>query len=347
MTTITEKIFGYTTNHTPITAYVLKNSNNMEVTILNYGGIIQSIKIPTQKKVVDVVLGFKDMAGYEADTCYIGATIGRVANRIFEGKFTLNNINYTLAKNNGSNHLHGGTKGFSHQIWQGEITSEHKVKLSYLSPDQEEGYPGELNVNVTFSLTEENELCIDYLATSNQDTLINLTNHSYFNLDGTGTIENHNLTLYADTLTESDSHGIPTGKITNVSNTPFDFRQEKKIGKDLHQPDPQLLDKAGYDHNYILAYNGDINLIAIAKSSDNSLQMKAFTNQRGVQLYTGNFLTGLGKTNAPYTKYSGFCLEAQNFPNAINIPSFDSGILKKGETYHQTTIYQFKDIDKE
>lgn len=348
MIDIQEKVIGKTNNdngNTEVISYTLKNENGMEVEFINYGATIKSIKIPTKNGLNDIVLGFDDISGYENDTCYIGSTVGRVANRINKGIFTLNDKEYKLAVNNGVNHLHGGNIGFNKKIWSGSILNNNSIKFKYLSIDGEEGYPGNLDIIITFSLSNENELSITYNATSDEDTVINLTNHSYFNLDGienSNTITDHILEIDSVKFTESDNNGIPTGNFIDVAGTPLDFTVAKEIGRDIEDSYQQLKDRGGFDHNYILNYDGYTNFVAKASSKKTGIEMSVFTNQRGIQLYSGNYLEGSGKNNTMYSKYSGFCLETQNFPNAINTPEFFSGILKKDEVYTHKTIFKFK-----
>lgn len=348
---IQENIIGKTKLDTNIIEYILTNKNGMEVNIINYGATIKNIKVPHKYgKLLDVVLGYDTLKEYEKDTFYLGSTIGRVANRIQYGKFSLNSIPYNLSINNGENHLHGGVNGFNKKIWESSIASDNSVEFKYISEDGEEGYPGTLTVSITFSLNDKNQLNIYYNATSDKDTLVNLTNHSYFNLNGVSinsnlsTIENHLLTINSEEITENDTTGIPTGTFIPVTNTPFDFTKPKLIGEHLESRFKQLRICNGYDHNYALSYNGNVNLIAIAKSPKSKVEMKVYTDQRGVQLYTGNFLNSIGKNNESFGKYSGFCLECQNFPNAINTLNFFPSILKKDAVYNHTTIYEFNTL---
>lgn len=343
---INKKIIGKTENNIDVLSYTIKNKNGMELEVLNYGGIIKSILVPEpdNNNLIDVVLGFDNIQGYEQDDCYIGSIVGRVANRIAKGKFILNDKHYDLALNNGNNHLHGGIEGFNKKIWDIDILNNNTIKLEYLSKDGEEGYPGNLDISVTYSLSDENEVIIVYNATTDKDTIINLTNHSYFNLDGIkedSTIEDHILNILSNKITESDEEGISTGNLLDIMNTPLDFSKEKRIGEHIEDDFKQLRDKNGYDHNYVLNYDTHTNIVAKTKSLKTGITLSVYTNQRGVQLYTGNYLEGTGKNNNIYKKYSGFCLETQNFPNAINILEFDSGILEKGELYNHKTIYKF------
>lgn len=340
------KLFGKTKEGLDANCYVLTNKYNMQVEILNYGATIKSIKVPCTKldNLVDVALGFDDLESYENDGCYIGSTVGRVANRIKRGKFKINNEDYQVSVNNGDNHLHGGFDGFNRKIWNCTIINEYSLKMSYRSVDGEEGYSGNLDVDVVFSLSDDNELSICYTATTDKDTLVNLTNHTYFNLDGNGTTEKHLLQINSKQITLGDEDGIPTGYLMNVLDTHLDFTKEKEIGLHVDSNCNEIKERGGFDHNYILEYDGNINLVSEAKSLETGIKMGTLTNQRGMQLYTGNYLSGTGKNGETYKKLSGFCLETQNFPNAINIPNFFSGILKKDEIYDHKTIYKFDNI---
>lgn len=325
------------------TKSILRNSKGMEVEILNFGGIVSSIKVPDNKgKNADVVLGFDTPEEYQQKSShpYFGALIGRYGNRIAKGKFTLNGKTYTLAVNNGPNHLHGGLKGFDKVFWDvKEMEKGKSLKLNYVSPDGEEGYPGTLKVEVTYTLTEENELKIDYLATTDAATPLNLTNHSYFNLSGdqTKTILDHVLTIDADKFTAVDKDLIPTGKLESVSG-PMDFRTPKTIGKDIAKVE------GGYDHNYVLKDSShNLKKVATLSEPTSGRKMEVFTTQPGIQLYTGNFLDGKlsGKNQIGYAKNAALCLETQHFPDSPNQPSFPTTILQKGETYKESTIYKF------
>jgi len=344
---VQKQAFGETSDGTPVDLYVLTNVHGMVAKIMTFGGIVTELHVPDRAgKMDDVVLGFKDIKTYEAGHPYFGAATGRVANRIAKGKFTLGGQDYTLAVNNGPNHLHGGLKGFDKVHWKGAIASAAEgpsVKFTYLSPDGEEGYPGNLNSTVTYTLTNKNELKIDYKATTDKPTPVNLTNHSYFNLagEGTGDILGHELMLEADRYTPTDDTFIPTGQISPVKGTPLDFTKPTKIGARIGQISG---DPGGYDHNFVLNHGGkSLGLGARVYEPKTGRVMEMWTTEPGVQFYTGNFLDGTlkGKRGGIYKKNNAFCLEAQHYPDSVNQPNFPSTILTPGKTYTQTTIYRF------
>jgi len=341
---IQKKLFGKMPDGTKIYQFKLKNKNNLMVSIINYGGIINSIKIPDKNgKFDDIVLGFNCLKKYLAEHPYFGAIIGRYANRIADGEFTLNDKQYNLAKNNGNNHLHGGIKGFDKVVWDVEAIDEKNewgVLLKYTSPDGEEGYPGKLETTVKYTLNDKNELKIEYTATTDKPTPVNLTNHSYFNLKcaGCGTILDHYLKINADKYTEVNDELIPTGEINKVQGTPLDFTSLHLIGKRIDKI------KGGYDHNFILnKKNKQISLAAKVVEKETGRIMEVYTTQPGLQFYSGNFLDGSirGKNRKVYKKHYGFCLETQHFPDSPNHPGFPSTILNPGEKYLHTTIYKF------
>lgn len=344
---IVEKFYGITKNNEKVNMYTITNDVGMEVDIINYGGIIVSIRVPNKNgNIEDVALGYDKLEDYENGTRFFGALIGRCSNRIKNAEFELNGKKYILAKNNGNNHLHGGNVGFDKVVWDSEIIEDNKLKLSYFSKDGEENYPGNLKVNVYYTVTNNNELKIDYYATTDEDTLVNLTNHSYFNLGGEASkdILNEKLLINSDRFTVTDSESIPTGELRNVSNTPMDFRTLKVIGEEIDSNYEQIEFGQGYDHNWMLNTQGDIDALA-AKVIDEEtgIIMELYTTNEGVQLYTGNFLdeTDIGKNNRVYSRRSGLCLETQYVPDAIHHSNFSSCILKKDEEYKHTTIYKF------
>ncbi|MGK7397006.1 MAG: aldose epimerase family protein [Candidatus Cyclobacteriaceae bacterium M3_2C_046] len=341
--------FSQETDGEQVSLYILSNSNGIKVAITNYGGRVVSLLIPDKHDHLgDVVLGFNSLNGYlEAAEKYFGALIGRFANRIDEGQFSLDGKEYTLATNNGQNHLHGGIKGFHAVVWQVDEADDQHLKLSYLSADMEEGYPGNLQVEVIYSLTEQNELRIDYSAETDQKTVLNLTNHAFFNLkgEGSGTINDHILMINADTFTPVDSSLIPTGELVPVAGTPFDFSQPTQIGARLDQPDQQLDYGLGYDHNFILN-KPESNLLSLAATvyePSSGRFMEVLTTEPGLQFYGGNFLAGqdTGKSGKPYQYRDAFCLETQHFPDSPNQPDFPEVVLEPGEIYESTTIYKF------
>lgn len=340
---ITEKPFG-TFNNQAVTEYTLTNANGMQVSILNYGGTVTKIITKDKEgKEGDVILGYDSLAGYlQKSNPYFGCLVGRYGNRIAKGKFTLDGTTYTLAANNNGQSLHGGLMGYDKVMWKAEKqTGDSCLKLSYLSKDGEEGYPGNLTVEVIYTLTANNALKIDYKATTDKATPINLTNHCYFNLSsGTdSTILDHELMLTANKFTEVDSVLIPTGKLPDVINTPMDFTASKKISKDIDSV------KGGYDHNWVLNKKGNsLEMIATLYHRGSGRFMEVFTTEPGVQFYSGNFLDGTlanTKNKQKYVLHAGLCLETQHFPDGPNQPAFPNTILKPGEKYTHTSLYKF------
>ena len=313
--------------------YTLTNNNDVEVSVTNYGGTVTSIKVPDRNGIFgDVVLGYDTVEEYMRNPRYLGALIGRYANRIGHGRFSLNGVEYQLAQNNGANHLHGGVKGFDKRVWKLSETPAG-LHLEYFSPDGEENYPGNLTVAVDYSLSDENELRIDYHATTDKDTIVNLTNHSYFNLRGEGTILDHELMLRAGGFTPVSEDLIPTGEILSVDGTRMDFRTGRVIGE------------GGYDHNFVLDdwRHGSMRSVARLSERHSGRVMEVLTTQPGIQFYSGNFLDGslTGRGGVAYQQYAGLCLETQHFPDSPNHPNFPSTVLRAGETYNEATIYKF------
>ena len=346
----TEKTsFGKTPDGQNVDLYTLTNQNGMQVAITNFGGIVVRIQtVDRQGKTDDVVLGYDSLDGYVNDTAYFGAVIGRYGNRIALGKFTLDGARYTLARNNGENSLHGGIKGFNKAVWQARemaVEDGPSVELTYLSKDGEEGYPGNLSVKVLYTLTDRNELKIDYTATTDKKTVLNLTNHSYFNLNPAGSdVLQHLLMIQADKFTPVDAGLIPTGELRSVAGTPFDFRKPTAIGARIEQEDEQLKLGKGYDHNFVLNRKGKgMELAARVVQPTTGRVLEVLTDEPGLQFYTGNFLDGSvrGKGGKAYGRRSAFCLETQHFPDSPNHPKFPSTELKPGEKYQTTTIYRF------
>ena len=347
--TVTKQTYGTTSAGENVDLYTLRNSKGVEAKITNYGGILVSLKVPDRNgKFDDVVLGFNDLDSYVAkNDPYMGALIGRYGNRIAKGRFTLNGVEYKLAVNNGENHLHGGIKGFDKVVWTGremKTTAGPAVLLTYLSKDGEEGYPGNLSVRVVYTLTNNNELKIDYSATSDKDTVTNLTHHSYFNLagEGNGDILSHVVKINADRFVPTDAGSIPTGELKSVTGTPFDFLKPMTIGARINQDDEQLKFGNGYDHTWVINGRG-MRLAAEAYEATSGRVMQVWTTEPGVQFYTGNFLNGTltGKSGKVYARRNGFCFETQHYPDSPNQPSFPTTTLKKGATYKSTTIYRF------
>jgi aldose 1-epimerase len=339
--------FGVTPSGGAVDLYVLTNGKGMEAAISTYGGVVVSVRVPDRSgKPGDIVLGFDNFEGYLTPPPYFGAIIGRYGNRIAHAKFTLDGVEYHLAKNDGDNSLHGGKRGFDKQLWTAKHSSANSLELSYLSKDGEEGYPGNLAVTVIYTVTDNNELKIDYSAATDKATVLNLTNHSYFNLagQGEGDILQHQLTIRADRFTPVDQTLIPTGELRRVEGTPFDFRQPHAIGERINMGDEQLALGRGYDHNFVLNRSGDgLQLAARATDPTTGRVLEVLTTEPGVQFYTGNFLDGRlkGKGGKSYGRRSAFCLETQHFPDSPNQPGFPSAVLKPGERYESKTVYRF------
>jgi aldose 1-epimerase len=348
----TKKSFGKTPDGQPIDLYVLTNKNGAEVSITNYGGAVVSIKVPDRNgKLADVVLGYDTGDGYVNDKPYFGAIVGRYGNRIAHAQFVLDGKTYTLAKNNHENSIHGGVKGFNKALWTARVLHDkdaQSLELSYLSKDDEEGFPGNLNVSVIYTLKDNNALSIAYNATTDKKTVLNLTNHSYFNLagQGSGDILGHVLMIQADKFTPVDSAMIPTGELRDVAGTPLDFRKPTAIGARINQDYEQLKLGSGYDHNFVLrAMPESLEFLGAARVVEpiSGRVLEVYTTEPGVQLYTGNFLDGKtpGKGGVTYPPRSAFCLETQHFPNSPNQPKFPSVVLNPGERYHSVTTYKF------
>ena len=347
--TITRSAYGKLEDGTEISLYTLTNAAGTVATITNYGGIIVSIKTEDRNGTFeDIVLGFDSLSSYVKSNPFFGCIVGRYGNRIAKGKFKLDDQTYNLAVNDGENHLHGGLKGFDKVVWAGDNynTPEGAVlKLTYTSKDLEEGYPGNLQTEVTYTLTNDNELKIDYKATTDKKTVVNLTNHSYFNLSGdTKTdILNHSLSIAASKFLPVDKGLIPTGEFKDVKGTPFDFTNETVIGERINDKDQQLQYGGGYDHCWVFDDTNDRSPKATVYDPTSGRFMEVFTTEPGVQFYSGNFLNGsvTGRFNTVYTKRFGLCLETQHFPDSPNQPSFPSTVLNPGDVYTSQTIYKF------
>ena len=344
--------FGVLPSGEPVRAFTLTNAHGLELRAIEYGGIIVSLRTPDRTgTLADIVLGFNGLSEYLAGSPYFGAIVGRYANRIANGQFTLDGKTYELAVNNGPNALHGGLKAFDKAVWRGELGSNERgvsVKFRHTSPDGDEGYPGALRITVTYTLTDRNELIVDYEATTDKPTPINLTQHSYFNLagEGTGDILAHVLTINADRFVPVDSTLIPTGELAPVAGTPFDFRTPTAIGARIDAPHPQLQRGRGYDHTYVLTRGpGDTGLVQAARvvEPQSGRTLEVATTEPGVQFYTGNFLDGtlMGKSGHAYRQRYGFCLETHHFPDSPNKPQFPSTILRPGETFRSRTVFTF------
>ncbi|MDY7560843.1 aldose epimerase family protein [Pseudomonas sp. 10B1] len=347
--------FGTTTDGAPIEKYTLRNSHGMQASIITWGGVLQSLIVPDKNgKADDVVLGFDDIQGYQANpTVYFGATIGRFGNRIAGGKFSLDGKQYQVPTNDGPNSLHGGSQGFDKRVWKAEDSKEKGwvgVTLTYVSPDGEMGFPGKLETHVTYSLNEKNELRIQYRATTDKPTVLNLTNHSYFNLAGAGNgdVLKQVATVHASTYTPVNGTLIPTGELAPVASTPMDFRHPTAFGKNIHADHPQLKfaepKQGGFDFNWVLDTKGNVGkLAAEVRDPQSGRHLQLYTTEPGVQLYTGNFLDGTikGKAGKIYPHWGAFTLETQHYPDAPNQPDFLSTRLDPGKVYTQTTLFKF------
>ncbi len=355
---VDKKSFGKLADGTNIDLYTLTNARGAQADITNFGASLVALRVPDRTgKLADVVLGYDDAQSYVTDEFYIGSVQGRYANRIARGRFTLGGVEYKLAQNNNGNHLHGGNRGFNKVVWQevkSQPTNKASLSLVYLSRDGEEGYPGNLKVTVTYTLTDDNALKLDYQASTDKATVLNLTNHTYFNLAGAGNILNHELKLYANRFTPTDATAIPTGELRKVKDTPLDFSRLTAIGARINDDDEQMRFANGYDHNFVLdrktvlgKKDGNIKhaaevLAAEVYEPTTGRVMSVSTTEPGLQFYSGNFLKEVkGKAGKIYNRRDGFCLEAQHFPDSPNKPEFPFTVLKPGTTYKQTTIYAF------
>lgn len=342
---VSTKQFGVTKEGEAVTLYTITNKNGMSISAIDYGANVVSLFVPDKDgKLDDIVLGYDDVAGYEANGCFFGAMIGRHGNRIGQARFALNGKEYELEKNDGENNLHGGTPGY-HKVMYQASTTDNSITFSRVSPHMEQGYPGTLNVSVTYELTDENEWKLIYKAESDMDTLCNLTNHTYFNLKGHdgGTIEDHAVKIRANGFTETTDDLIPNGTIVDVAETPLDFREKKKIGKDINSDYKPVIVAGGYDHNFVLDKpEGKLEKVAEVSEETSGRTMEVYTDLPGMQVYSGNFINREnGKGGTVYTRRTGICFETQFFPNSINIPNFTPCILKAGEKFESTTIYKF------
>ena len=347
---VSQGTFGQTKSGATVTRYTLTNNRGMDVVVLDLGCIIHSIQIPDRNdEITDVVLGCDTVVDYEASGAYFGAVCGRYANRINKGRLNIAGKNYQLACNNGVNHLHGGRRGYNAHIWQAvPFTSESEagIELRFRSEDGDENYPGALDISVRYTLNDCNELTIEYRANTDKTTVVNLTNHSYFNLSGRGSCLDHVLQLFAQYFTPADETAIPTGEIVPVEGTPMDFLRAKTIGQDISKAFGQLQQAGGYDHNWVIRSTNEAPaeplLIARVESSETGCTLEMLTTQPGVQFYTGNFLEGEpGKGGAAYQKNDGFCLETQHFPDSPNHANFPSTELHPGQEYRHTTVFRF------
>jgi aldose 1-epimerase len=349
--TVSRADFGRTPDGTPVSIYTLTNRKGAEARIITYGGAVVSLKVPDRNgQLGDVLLGFDTLEGYEKqNNSYIGALIGRYGNRIARGHFTLDGVGYQLAINNPPNHLHGGVRGFDKRIWEARpltTSAGPALELTYQSHDGEEGYPGNLSVKVVYTLTNNNELRIDYSATTDKDTIINLTQHNYYNLagEGSGDILRHQLQINASRFTPTDATAIPTGELRAVRGTPFDFTRPVEIGARINADDEQIKFGHGYDHNFVVdGRMGQLRRAATVYEPTTGRVMEVWTTQPGIQFYSGNFLDGSGggKNGHTHPHRSGFCLETQHYPDSPNHPDFPSTVLRPGQRFRSTTIYRF------
>ena len=346
--TISKSPFGNTSDGQMVSLFTLQNEAGGVVQITNYGGTIVSAKMPDRHgNLGEVMLGFDDLEGYLNMDSFFGSTVGRYANRIAKGRFSIDNDTFQLATNLGENHLHGGLKGFDKQIWDAEIVEENgakSLKLSYSSPDGEEGYPGKLDCTVTFTFVKNNTLTMVYSAKTDKKTVVNLTNHAYFNLKdgGASSIDTHELKINASYITPVDATAIPTGKLMSVEETPFNFKNFKPIGKDIGEKNEQLGYGNGYDHNFVLdAAEQKLCIAAEVVEPFSGRALRVLTTEPGIQLYTANWVDTKGKNGIHYQNRSAFCLETQHFPDSPNQPNFPSTILDAGAVYTSTTVYQF------
>ena len=343
---VSSQPFGQLPSGESVTQYTLTGPTGLEADILDYGGIVTALRVPADTGKVDVVLGFDTLEDYLEKSPYFGATIGRYGNRIAYGKFSLDGTEYTLATNNGEHHLHGGKRGFDKHIWKTTVGEGAQLVQTYASPDDEEGYPGELTVRVTYTLTADNALRIDYRATTDAPTVVNLTNHSYFNIrdGGRTSAEDHVLQLDADRITEVDAGLIPTGELLDVTGTPFDFRTPKPTGRDVNATHPQLEAPGTYDHNFIFAdYDGTLRQVGSVYDPQSGRRMTIATTEPAVQLYMGNYTEPVvGKGGTAHTGRSFYCLETQHYPDSPNHPHFPSTVLRPGEVFASTTVYGFE-----
>ncbi|MDD9957862.1 MAG: galactose mutarotase [Gammaproteobacteria bacterium] len=343
--------FGTLADGREVQLFTLQNANGMTVEIINLGGIIVSLSVADSSgNFADVTTGFDDPQIYVDGAGFAGAIVGRYANRIANGRFSIDGVEYTLAQNNGDNAIHGGIVGFDKKIWEPETfssTTDSRLVLTTFSPDGEEGYPGRVDVTVSYTLNDENQLIIDYSASTDKATVINLTNHAYFNLEGhnAGSILDHEISINADRYTPVDNESIPTGEIVAVANSPLDFRRAKPIGQDIDSSHEQIRFGSGFDHNFVINHEraGELSLAAAVYAPISGRTITVYTDQPGMQFYTGNFLNGRlgGKNGAQYDRREAFCLETQHYPDSPNKPEFPSTLLRPGDQYETRTIFEF------
>ena len=349
---VSSRSFGKMADGQAVTLYTMRNRKGAEMNVMNYGGIIVSLKMPDRNGVIEeVTLGYDSLSSYQKASPFFGALVGRYGNRIAKGKFTLDGNSYTLPLNNGVNHLHGGSLGFDKMFWAIQDVSDSvqaKLKLTYQSKDNEQGYPGNLTIEVLYSLSDDNEVRVEYKATTDKKTVVNLTQHAYFNLSGNArrSILDHQLAIQADNFLPIDETLIPTGVLQPVKGTPFDFLTAQNIGSRINEKNAQLINGKGYDHCWALNNQGHFEKVATLEDVSSGRRMEVFTDQPGMQFYSGNFLDGsnVGKGGVVYQQHLGLCLETQHFPDSPNKPAFPSVVLSPGETYHTVTAYKFSVI---
>ena len=336
--------FGTTAKGEKASLYTMKNKNGMEAAVSDYGAVLVKVFVPDKNgNLQDVVLGYDDVRGYESGSLYFGATVGRVANRIGGGTFELNGKTYTLTQNDGPNTLHGGRDYYDKRMWKVEEADDSHVTLALFSPDGDQGFPGAVTIRVTYTLTDENEIKIHYHAVPEEDTLLNLTNHSYFNLSGhaSGLVLDQEVMICADAYTEADAQSIPTGRLIPVEGTPMDFRVRKPIGRDIEADDQALIFGQGYDHNWVLNGSG-YRQAAAMYSAETGIEMKVYTDLPGMQFYTSNFIVQeTGKEGAVYRKRQAACFESQYFPDSVHKEQFEGPVVRAGVSYDTVTVYQF------
>lgn len=341
--------FGKTSSGWETTLYTLENQNGMQISVTDYGATLVKVLVPDQNgRMTDVVLGYDDASGYEQGDKFFGAIVGRVANRIGGASFELNGRTYRLAQNDHGNNLHSGMDFYSKRMWTVLEYGKEHITFALQSPDGDQGYPGKVNIRVSYTLTEENEVKIHYHAVPEEDTLINMTNHSYFNLSGqnSGSVMDEEVWIDADAYTEADAESIPTGAIVSVAGTPMDFRQRKSLGRDVEADYQALRFGGGYDHNWVLNGTG-VRKVAELSSAVTGISMEVYTDLPGMQLYCGNFLEGdIGKGGCSYGKRSAVCFETQYFPDAIHKDNFEGPIVKAGQMYDTETVYKFSQNHK-
>ena len=340
-----KKEFGTSLKGEKTSLYIFENKNGVKMEVTDFGATLYAVRVPKNGEEVDVVLGYDGPVEYEQGSgTFFGATVGRNANRIARGEITIDGVDYTLVKNNGNNNLHGGVDFYAFRLWDVKEVNENSIVFSLHSPHMDQGFPGNFDVDVTYTLTEENEIQISYQGAADAETIINMTNHSYFNLNGhaSGNILDHELWMDADAFTMADAESIPTGEITPVENTPMDFRQKKTVGRDIELPYEALVLGKGYDHNWCLNNQEEFAKVAEIEGGKTGIKMEVYTDLPGMQIYTANYVDNEpGKDGAVYNERQGICFETQYYPDAVHHENFASPIYKAGEVYKTKTVYKF------